>query len=406
MKQTIAVFSGTPGTSPVFSLQSLAAGFKKLGYKTVCLDTEDNAIKDKIATLVAEEDVFFFLSHNLKGWDIRLGTTDKDLFFYDYLDKWLVTIIDTPLNKIEWIRQSGLKKILLLADESFIPLVEKIASPKTVSAPFLAYVADDYGAGDDRKVKDVADRKIDILWMGRVGANTAFMKRRREVIKRIVTHNVLRQALYSQDKQIHDIFMDLRNKSWFLRNVAPFTEPYSAESLYFVWGLSNLVRTRRRMSILKELASLPTSVRLVVVSNEPEALRGKFKSNAELLPFQEWPKAVELMGDAKIVINVQPFHIYSAHERLITAMAHGSVVATDKNPYLEERFRDGEDLIFYEFTKGHLRQKLTEYLGDMDRLRTVAMQGMQKVLEKDLAIKRAEDIIALVNRVSVERESS
>jgi hypothetical protein len=158
------------------------------------------------------------------------------------------------------------------------------------------------------------------------------------------------------------------------------------------------------MGVLEELASLPTTVRLVVVSNNPEGLSKMFKSNVELLPFQEWPRVVELMRDAKTVINVQPFHVHGSHERLMTAMAHGAAVATDRNPYLGERFEDGHNLIFYEFKKGHLRAKLLEYLGDLDRLRCVAQRGAEKVLKQDLAIHRAQDIIALVGRVSSDEE--
>jgi spore maturation protein CgeB len=154
------------------------------------------------------------------------------------------------------------------------------------------------------------------------------------------------------------------------------------------------------MRVLEELASLPESVKLVVVSNKSENLRGMFKSRVQLLPFQEWPRVVELMRESKIVINVQPFHIYGSHERLMTAMAHGAAVATDRNPYLEERFEDGQDLIFYEFTKGHLRKKLMDYLENIDHLRSVAQQGAEKVLKEDLAIHRAQDIIALVKRIS------
>jgi len=406
MKPTIIVFSGIRGTSPVWGLSSLARAFERLGYRTVTMASDDPGIKEKIRTLVSEEDVRFILSHNLKGWNIKYESGGKHHFFYDFFDKWLVSVIDTPLNKIDRIKHGGHKKILLFPDGSFLPLVRKVAPNGTVSEHLPMWVVDDclVDAATEHSRKDVGARKIDVLWVGRVGANTAFVRRKANIIKSIATRSVLKKALYCQDKQIHDIFMGVQNRQWFLRHIAPFSAPYSAESLHFLWGLSNLVRARRRMGVLEELASLPTTVRLIVVSNNPEGISKMFKSNVELLPFQEWPKVVELMQDAKIVVNVQPFHIYGSHERLMTAMAHGAAVATDRNPYLEEHFEDDHNLIFYEFKKGHLRAKLLEYLGDLGRLRCVAQQAAEKVLKEDLAIHRAQDIIALVGRVSSDEE--
>lgn len=402
MNQTIVVFTGVSGTSPVWGLNSLARAFEELGYRVVTLASDNRGIREKIRGLISSEDVFFILSHNLTGWDIKYDVSGKQEFFHDYFDKWLVSVIDTPLNKIDRIKNGGHKKVLLFPDGSFLPLLKKVAPNGTVSEHLPLWVVDDRLIDSGRKhwSKDIAARKIDILWVGRVGANTDFMKRTSNMLKRIATRNVLKKALYSQNKQIHDLFIDARNKSWLLRNIAPFKDPYSMESLYFLWGLSNLVREKRRMRVLEELASLPESVKLVVVSNKPENLRGMFNSRVQLLPFQEWPRVVELMREAKIVINVQPFHIYGSHERLMTAMAHGAAVATDRNPYLEDRFEDGQDLIFYEFTKGHLRKKLMDYLENIDHLRSVAQQGAEKVLKEDLAIHRARDIIALVKRVS------
>lgn len=406
MRQTIVVLSGIPGTSPDFSFRSLACGFEALGYKVVTVDIADNGITEKIANVVTEEDVLFFLTHNLRGWDIRYEMNGKEDFFYDFFDVWFVTLVDTPLNKIEALKKSGHKKLLLFSDKSFLPLVEGVSPPNTVCAYLPAFVIDDQPVGEKRKVKDVYERDIDVLWVGRVGANTGFMDQIKNIWKRAAMRKVVREAVFTTDKQIHDIITEVLRKNFLLRLHPFFRNPYSSKFLYFAWGLSNLVRAKRRMMVLEELASLPSKTKMVVVSNNSQSIRGMFKSNAEFLPFQEWPRVVELMGNAKIVINVQPFHVYGSHERLITAMAHGAVVATDKNPYLEERFKDGYDVIFYEFEKGNLRKRLMEHLDDVDRLRSMAQQGAEKVLKQDLAIHRARDIIALVDRVSSGRASS
>lgn len=400
MKKTVAIFTGSPGTSPVYGLRSLARAFENLGYKAVTLNPEDRAVRENMGDIVTQENVLCFLTHNMRGCDFQMMADNQEQPCDDLLNTSFVSIIDTPLNKVEMIREAISKKILLLSDKTFLSLVEKLALPDTVTAHFPAYVVDGYDPADQSSIKPISDRTIDILWVGRVGANTAAISRSGNMIRRALSHRVLKEALYSQNRQIHDIFMDIRKRNWFLRNIPPFRDPCSAESLYFLWGLSNIVRTRRRMRVLEELASLSTNIRLVVVSNNPEGLSKMFKSNVELLPFQKWPRVVELMRDAKVVINVQPFHVYGSHERLVTAMAHGAAVATDRNPYLEERFEDGQDLIFYEFTKGHLRKKLLEYLGNLERLRCMVQKGTKKVLKQDLAIHRAQDIIALVKRVS------
>lgn len=86
-----------------------------------------------------------------------------------------------------------------------------------------------------------------------------------------------------------------------------------------------------------------------------------------------------LMARAKIVLNFHPFFSYGSHERVFGAMRCGSVCVSSKSRYLESRFEDGRDIIYYDIKdpKG-AAGRIRELLADDDNLREIAIHGNEK----------------------------
>ncbi len=391
MKKTVVIFNGAVGTIPFYAFQSFERGFNHLGYAAVLVDTESLSIKEQIANIVSTTDVRFFLTHNMRGYDITYESNGREEFFYDLFGKPLVAFVDTPLNKTKEIRESGRNKMILLVDRSFIPLVKKIAHPESIITYLPTSVFDCCPIDAQRYIKPMVDRNIDVLFVGRVGNGHNFRIPVDEVQQKMADH-IAKVAFGCLDRQIYEIAEEV-----FAKAGMTIADPLCEEFLEYCWTIAHRVRSQRRMLVLDDLVALPSNVNLTIVTNNPDSIKDKFRTNVNFMPFQPWPKIVELMDDSKIVINVQPFHIYGTHERIATAMAHGAVVASDKNIYLDEHHADGRDIIFYDFKRGDLSHKLIKNLSDVSNLQNMAICGAEKTIANDLTINRCRDIISWVN---------
>lgn len=59
-------------------------------------------------------------------------------------------------------------------------------------------------------------------------------------------------------------------------------------------------------------------------------------------------ECLELTGRTKILLNLMPCFADGAHERVFNGMLNGAVVVTNRSRYLENRFKDGEDIVYFD----------------------------------------------------------
>ncbi len=84
-------------------------------------------------------------------------------------------------------------------------------------------------------------------------------------------------------------------------------------------------------------------------------------------------------GQSKIVLNIMSWHKDGITERVINGMLAGAVVLTERNPYMEEEFGDGEDVVLYDLDDlDALPGKVRELLADAGRMETIARRGQEK----------------------------
>lgn len=111
---------------------------------------------------------------------------------------------------------------------------------------------------------------------------------------------------------------------------------------------------------------------------------------------------LELIGaikKAKLLLNVLPEFIYGGHERIFTAMYHGTAVATNYNAYLKMNFGEGKDIFFYSMRDlNQLPDKVDSLLQDEIKLNQIAHSGQEKVRTGHTWLNRAEEILKLINR--------
>lgn len=150
----------------------------------------------------------------------------------------------------------------------------------------------------------------------------------------------------------------------------------------WVQALDHYVRSRRRRNALHRLAEAGLTVDLYGKGWDSMAHLHRVHGP---LPFEQ---TIGLMGQSKIVLNLMPNFAYALHERLLTAMAAGAVVATDGNELICSEFREGEELLLFE-DPDELVEKVAQVLRDEGSRQKMSHVGRQKVLERHTWAHRA-----------------
>jgi hypothetical protein len=104
------------------------------------------------------------------------------------------------------------------------------------------------------------------------------------------------------------------------------------------------------------------------------------QSNIEIHPSVDFHSALEIMKQAKIVLNSSPHLKNGAHERIFSGFAHGALVVTAENIYLREQFKDGQDIVFYRYNQwDNVNAKINHYLQNESE-RCVLVERAQKIV--------------------------
>ena len=93
----------------------------------------------------------------------------------------------------------------------------------------------------------------------------------------------------------------------------------------------------RTMAVSELLAA---GIHVTVCGRGWQNFSTEYPRNLTIIEGRSINEIAELMGDAKIVLNVCPVFTEGAHERIFTAMLAGAVCLTDENDYIHEILSD------------------------------------------------------------------
>jgi len=393
VKQTIPFIYGTPSWhSPARFFDHLSASLAGLGYDIARLDSGAEDFDRSLLDVMAKRDPAFFFSFNFKGADVRIDGRP----FYDAAGARYITTLDTPYNKVEQIQRAGTRIGYWAADPSFTPFIQRLAPDSVRYLNFRSMAIVDEADVADSVIPPLAQRPIDVLFIGSIRRTSGVLESADPGFRRF-------------EKRFHEqAFSNCQTPVYLLaetiaRGEADFEALFQGEFRspgfgMMIWALTNAVRTRRRIRVLEELARAAERCRVVTVTDDVDQVKRRFPPALSdfVLPYQKWDALVHLMKHAKIVINTEPLQVESAHERLLTAMACGAAVFSNRNVYLGNRFRHGRDIYFFEFQPGRLLKGLAEALGDPNGLENAARAGRESVLGRDLPRHRAGMLIDAV----------
>jgi hypothetical protein len=266
-------------------------------------------------------------------------------------------LTDTPFNFNDRLRKWPENALVGFVDRSFDKLVTfmEYDRPDFIFHPHGGPpIAGDHLAN--------AMREIDILFIGNITAVNPPPDHAR--------------SLYGENTELVELFTES------FENVDPAKTPFESTretglnagheftrddialvSKHLEIYLSNASRLR----VLSSLDGLGVTI---VGKIEDDALGSD--TDVRVLGFQPFDACVDLMGRAKILLNIVPSFPNGGHERIFYAQSQGAGVLTTRSTFLEEDRRAHGCVEFFDIARDEVRDKLTRFhqslnTGDADK---------------------------------------
>lgn len=106
-------------------------------------------------------------------------------------------------------------------------------------------------------------------------------------------------------------------------------------------------------------------------------------------------ECINMICRSKVLINDHPNFTAGSHERVFNGMLNGAVVLSNLNEYLGERFKDNEDILFWDgMNYDEAVDKIKHVLED-DSLREQVVQNAYEKVQKDKWSDRLSEITSI-----------
>ncbi len=179
-------------------------------------------------------------------------------------------------------------------------------------------------------------------------------------------------------------------------------DPHGIDFVTLYYYLDNYTRGKDRVELIRSIKNARIHVfgemapdNAVGILNWPQYLASQ--KNVTLHPSVPFGQGMDILKQAKIVLNSMPFFRDGSHERIFTALACGALPVTSESLYLHEQFQADEDLVFYQSArKNEVGARIDAWLGDEKKRQHVVEQGRQKVLQHHTWDNRVQEIMRVV----------
>lgn len=160
--------------------------------------------------------------------------------------------------------------------------------------------------------------------------------------------------------------------------------------------IETYVRGKDRIELVEAICQ-DHLVHICGKDNTPENWKKYLKNGVDNLIFHEpvpFSEAIEYMRRSKIILNSTPSLKNGAHERIFSAIACGSAVLTNENPFVLENFSQGYGVETYRYQeRDKARKKIDFLLSDNSRRNAMVQQGKSLVLKNHTWDQRALTLI-------------
>lgn len=162
--------------------------------------------------------------------------------------------------------------------------------------------------------------------------------------------------------------------------------------------IDRYIREWYREQVIKAL--LRQKIMVDVVGFRWEMYQGEGREYLRIHKPCSYTQQLAMLGQSRMVLNVQPLFQDGPHDRVINAMMNHSVSVTDSSVFLQEQFTHSKEIFIYD--KNH-PETMAEWVQDQRKnnglLTEMEQQGYQKASSAHTWYQRVEDFLAEVNAI-------
>ncbi len=386
MNGRILLFKGTSQYDVLRHFtDDLGAAFRALGREVLILDLASNKYNVQVVQDAFSKECDFVCGYNLNGHDLGLGH-EGIKFLRDIGIPYIGILVDSPLYlflKFRDISTIGMPDNFLITciDKNHLEILEHYG--KVGLSTFLPH-AGSYAQGIG-ECKDMVSRSKDVFFCGTYSKpNISWTQHPLSSL----LNDVAEMMLGAENIQVYDALQQvLRMKNYVL------SPEFFRQILDVVVHVDIYVRNVWRARMLTELANAGIKVSLYGNGWDQLPCTKSFDVHKSV----DFVECLQIMEDAKIVLNFTSFFSHGSHERVFSAMLNGAVALTDTNGYWKEQFVEDKEIVTYSIIQqNELPEKINTLLSDLPRLDAIAQAGQKKAEQFHTWEVRAQEIIKLV----------
>ncbi|MBU5299937.1 glycosyltransferase [Clostridium sporogenes] len=341
--------------------------YKELGFDVDILDLLDPNLIKNINDIIVNKKCDYIYSANCIGIDMELKDGRN---LYNLLDiPFLGALGDHPVSHLSRIEDSPHRTLFICIDEENVEYFKKyFPDKKIISHSCIAYPSINY------KKKKFSERKIDVLFAGSLIDPIEIKKswekldeNIRLIIEYLSNLAIKQKFLINIDNEISKIFLKYNIKN------------NSLNHREFIHSqVESYVRFYKRYELVKKIGQ--SDLNVVCIGNVKEY--NKLNKSGKLIIKDKvnYQSLLELINDSKMVLNITG-HLYNGvTERVLSAMINGAAVVTEKDRFTVNNFKDGENIILYNFET--VIDKIKYYQKNIGELEKIALNGQKEAINK------------------------
>ena len=319
-----------------------------------CLVVNAAQIEDEMVRLKAFliNEVTAVISFNNIG--LHLEFEDGHNIWDQFAIPFFNIMMDHPFHYKTALDHAPEQMVLLCMDRNHVDYVKRFF-PTVKQTEFFPHAGIEVLRGDaGRQMVPIAERKIDVLYAGGLSRYAAEglipdLGRIREFDAFAFVKHALETLIENPQNTTEDV-IEAGLKELDLR----FHDEKLGEIIVELRFLDSLAVSFYREQMIRTLTEAGITVTVFGVGWD----RCEWENQHLIYGGIAQPMQIlELMNESKVVLNTMTWFKRGAHDRIFNGMLAGAVVVSDSSEYIDEQFKDGEELKLFSLQD---RKGLTE----------------------------------------------
>lgn len=386
----ILVWLGNKEMHPAIypNMKSIADALATMGHNVITCDTSQVAEVMAAVSLLREEKLVD-LSLGVNAMGMKIVVNNEPIDIYADLDILHISILlDEPFNPAcNGYKHEAKRHLITYLDRSDAGYFDKMHLAENKQRMFMPLGGTECGLAWEDILKRKRNSSCNVV----VSAGKFAVYQQYPVWTEYGVDSAMGQVL-------DDIVIMMQNNPISTVNAAQkvLAERGWADDVYFSTIavffplILCYIKAWRRQRLIETLASM--DIELDLFGNGWES--SDFKSNVNVHGTVPYAEMVQVISEAKVVVNDEACFNNGAHDRVFTAMLNGAVVISEYSTYLAEEFVDGQDLFLFDW------QNIQEQLQVINRIliddtyrERIAFNAYKKAIAKHTWYHRAQRLL-------------